>query len=62
MPVRVIIEKRPDEDEERSRTGDWEADTIIGKGDKSQLFTIKEHKTRLALIAKRYFQDFRCIG
>ena len=38
--------------EERSRVGDWEADTIIGKGHKQALVSLTECKFRLSLIYK----------
>ena len=37
---------------ERSRVGDWEADTIIGKGHKQALVSLTERKFRLSLIYK----------
>ena len=36
----------------RSRVGDWEADTIIGKGHKQALVSLTERKFRLPLIYK----------
>ena len=42
---RVGIEARPAIVEKRSRIGDWEGDTIIGKGRKSALLTLVERKT-----------------
>ncbi len=49
---RVSIDKRPAIVEKRSRIGDWELDTIIGKGHKQALVSITERKSRLTLIAK----------
>jgi len=49
---RRSIETRPAIVEERSRLGDWELDTIIGKGHKQAIVSINERKTRLSLIAK----------
>ena len=49
---RVSIDERPDVVEERSRVGDWEADTIIGKGHKQALVSLTERKSGLALIYK----------
>ena len=46
---RVGIEKRPAVVDERSRIGDWEIDTIIGKGHKGTLVTIVERKSRYTL-------------
>jgi len=36
----------------RSRVGDWELDTIIGKGHKQAIVSLTERKSRLTLIAK----------
>ncbi len=49
---RVSIDERPIVVEERSRIGDWEADTIIGKGHKQALVSLTERKSRLSLIYK----------
>lgn len=47
---RTSIEERPDVVDRRDRIGDWEADTIIGKGHKGVLLTLVERKSRLAII------------
>ena len=52
LPDRVSIESRPAIVESRSRLGDWELDTIIGKGHKQAIVSLTERKARLALIAK----------
>jgi transposase, IS30 family len=42
--------------EERSRLGDWEADTIIGKGKKGAIVTLVDRKSRylrMGLVARR---------
>ena len=49
---RVSIDQRPAIVDARSRIGDWELDTIIGKGHKQALVSITERQTRLTLIAK----------
>lgn len=49
---RVSIDERPAVVEARSRIGDWEADTIIGKRHKQALVTIVERKSRYTLIRK----------
>jgi IS30 family transposase len=48
---RVSIDKRPDIVEERSRIGDWEADTIIGRRGGAVLVTLVERKSRFSVIA-----------
>ena len=52
IPNRVSIEHRPAVVERRSRLGDWEVDTMIGKGHQQALVSLTERKSRLSLIAK----------
>jgi transposase, IS30 family len=52
MPNRVSIEERPAVVEERTRIGDWEVDTIIGKRHRHAIVTLTERKSRLNLLAK----------
>ena len=52
MPNRVSIEERPAMVEERSRIGDWEVDTIIGKRHRQAIVTLTERKSRFSLLAK----------
>jgi len=49
---RVSIEKRPEIVDLRSRVGDWEADTVIGKQGHSVLVTLVERKTRFTVAMK----------
>jgi len=49
---RVSIDERPDVVNQRSRIGDWEADTVIGKQGGSVLVTLVERKTRFSVIGK----------
>jgi IS30 family transposase len=49
---RISIEARPTIVAQRSRLGDWELDTIIGKGYKQAIVSLTERKARLTLIAK----------
>lgn len=46
---RVCIEQRPAIVETRSRIGDWEGDTVIGKGHQGVLVTLVERKSRYTL-------------
>jgi transposase, IS30 family len=52
LPNRMSIEERPAIVEERQRIGDWEVDTIIGKGHRQAIVTLTERKSRLGLLAK----------
>ena len=47
---RVSIDERPEVVNEKSRIGDWEGDTIIGKGHKGALLTLVERKTLYTII------------
>lgn len=49
---RVGIENRPPIVETRSRTGDWEADTIVGKGHQGAIVSLVERKTRYTKLIK----------
>ncbi|MBE0472210.1 MAG: IS30 family transposase [Methyloprofundus sp.] len=48
---RVGIEERPEIVEQKKRIGDWEADTVIGKGHKGVLVTLSERVSKINLIA-----------
>ncbi len=52
IPNRVSIEQRPKLVEQRKRIGDWEADTIIGKGQRQAIVTLVERKSRFTLMHK----------
>jgi len=45
IPNRLSIEDRPAIVETRSRIGDWEADTVIGKNHRQAIVSIVERKT-----------------
>jgi len=49
---RVSIDERPSIVDKKSRIGDWEGDTIMGKGHKSALLTLVERKTLYTVIVK----------
>ena len=48
---RVSIDHRPSIVEERSRIGDWEVDTVIGRRGGAVLVTLAERKTLFSVIA-----------
>jgi IS30 family transposase len=52
LPNRVSIEQRPEIVQQRQRIGDWEVDTIIGKGHHQAIITLTERKSRFALLRK----------
>ncbi|MBS3787048.1 IS30 family transposase [Candidatus Bipolaricaulota bacterium] len=47
---KTSIEERLEAVDEKDRTGDWEADTVIGKNHKGALVTMVERKNKYALI------------
>lgn len=49
---RVDIDERPAVVDRRNRMGDWEGDTVMGKGRKSALLTMVERKTLYTVIAR----------
>lgn len=49
---RISIDDRPQAVEDKKRVGDWEIDTVIGKGHSGALVTIVERKTLYTLIAR----------
>ena len=56
IPQRVWIDERPQAAEDRSRLGDWEADTIIGKGRQGAIVTLVDRKSRflrMGLVSRR---------
>jgi IS30 family transposase len=52
IPARKSIEERPEAVDLRERLGDWESDTIIGKGYQGALVTLTERKSRFTLVRK----------
>ena len=52
IPSRVDISSRDPVVATKSRMGDWEADTVVGKGHKSGVITLVERYSKLVLIAK----------
>lgn len=52
IPARKSIEERPEVVDLRKRLGDWESDTIIGKGHQGALVTLTERNSRFTLIRK----------
>ena len=49
---RVDIDERPAIVEKRNRVGDWEGDTVMGKGRRNALLTLVERKTLYTMIMR----------
>lgn len=52
IPGRIDITERPEIVEEKSRLGDWEIDTIIGKEHKGAVVSMVERHSKLTLLAQ----------
>lgn len=52
LPARPDIAGRPDVVDERRRFGDWEGDTVVGKGRRGGLVTLVERKSGFALMGR----------
>lgn len=52
IPGRIDIAERPAIVEEKSRLGDWEIDTIIGKAHKGAVVSMVERHSKLTLLAQ----------
>jgi len=50
---RISIDDRPDIVEKKERIGDWEGDTVIGKGQKGALLTLAERPALSAVVRLR---------
>jgi len=50
LPNRVSIEERPEVVQRRERLGDWEIDTLVGKGQRGALVSLVERKSRYTLL------------
>ncbi len=62
IPNQVSIDLRPAIVAERMRFGDWEADLVIGAGQKQALVTINERISRYSLIAHVAFKTAELVS
>ena len=62
IPNRMGIEKRPAIVDEKSRIGDWEGDTIIGKGHKGAVVSLVERKSFFTLLGKAKRKTARLVA
>jgi len=59
---RISIDERPAVVDLRSRIGDWELDTIIGKGHRQAIVSLTERKSRYTLIQKVKRKTAQCVS
>jgi IS30 family transposase len=52
LPDRVSIDARPRIVERRARIGDWELDTVFGRGHRRCLLSMNDRRSRFTLLAK----------
>ncbi len=57
IPNRISIDDRPAVVDSRGRYGDWEVDTIIGKGHRQAIVSLTERKSRLVRIRKVQYKS-----
>jgi IS30 family transposase len=50
IPDQTMIDERPATVENRTRPGDWEGDTVVGKGHQGVLISMVERKSRYTVI------------
>ncbi|HJJ48706.1 MAG TPA: IS30 family transposase [Methanocorpusculum sp.] len=62
IPISHELNERPVEAELRSRLGDWEADTVLGKIGKACLVTLVDMKSRYLLCCKIEKQTAACVN
>lgn len=58
---RVSIDERPTIVDSRTRIGDWELDTIIGKNHKQAIVSLTERKSRFTLIQRVKRKTAQCV-
>lgn len=59
---RISIDERPAIVDRRSRIGDWELDTIIGKNHQQAIVSLTERKSRYTLIKKVGRKTAQCVS
>lgn len=62
IPNQISIDLRPAIVAERARFGDWEADLVIGAGQKQALVTMNERTSRYSLIAHVPFKTAQAVS
>ena len=58
----ISIEERPPEVDEKSRIGDWEIDTVIGKNHKQAMVTIVERVSKFTVMKKVFNKSAEAVA
>jgi IS30 family transposase len=59
IPNRTWIDERPEEANDRSRFGDWEGDTILGRGRKHAVASLTERRSQYLVLGKMNERNWR---
>lgn len=62
IPNRRWIDERPEEVNKKSRLGDWEGDTILGRGKKHAVVSITERKSQYLILGKMKERNWRTLN
>ena len=62
IPDRVSIDERPALVDKKSRIGDWEIDTAIGKGHQGVLIVAVERKSKFTLIGHSRYKEAKLVS
>ena len=59
---RTWIDERPEEVNDRNRLGDWEGDTLLGRGKKHAIISLTERKSQYLILGKMDQRNWRTLN
>lgn len=62
IPNRIWIDERPEEANSKNRLGDWEGDTILGRGRKHAVVSLTERKSQYLVLGKMKERNWRTLN
>jgi len=62
IPNRTWIDDRPEEASDKSRLGDWEGDTILGRGKKHAVVSLAERMSQYLVLGKMKERNWRTLN
>ncbi len=62
IPNRTWIDERPKEANDKSRLGDWEGDTILGRGRKHAVVSLTERMSQYLVLGKMKERNWRTLN